>query len=165
MNFKLRKAQLGHFTGLPAFSKSLVSSMQACVPDLTTFNPVELCNLEYCPERGSTIAPHMDDSWIWGPRLVTITLLSSTVMTFTNLSASMEIHIPLPKRSLLVVQGAARYEWLHSIKREHIVGRRVGITLRELSDEFLAGGKQESIGHEVLRIASGYSGSPTNLAV
>ena len=82
VNFKQRKAQLGHFTGLPAFSKSLVDSMQSRVPELASFNPVELCNLEYCPERGSTIAPHIDDAWIWGERLVTITLLSSTVMTF-----------------------------------------------------------------------------------
>lgn len=162
MNFKQRKAQLGHFTGLPAFSKPLVDSMQLRVPELTSFNPVELCNLEYCPERGSTIAPHMDDAWIWGPRLVTVTLLSSTLMTFINQSTSMEVLIPMPRRSLLVVQGPARYKWMHSIKREHIMGRRIGITLRELSDEFLVGGSHESMGHEILRIAAGYEGHLTS---
>ena len=136
--------------------------MREHVSELITFKPVELCNLEYCPDRGSTIAPHMDDSWIWGPRLVTVTLCSSTVMTFTNLSTSVQIHIPLPRASLLVVQGVARYEWLHSIRRDHIVGRRIGITLRELSGEFLEGGNQEAIGREVLRIAGGYEGHPTN---
>lgn len=165
VNFKQRKAQLGHFTGLPAFSRPLVDSMHVRVPELTTFNPVELCNLEYCTERGSAITPHLDDSWIWGPRLVTITLLSSTVMTFINWTTSTEVLVSLPRRSLLVVHGAARYEWMHSIKREHIMGRRIGITLRELSDEFLAGGSQESLGREILGIAAGYEGHPTNSSV
>ena len=63
---------------------------------------------------------------------------------------------------MLVVQGPARYRWMHSIKREHIMGRRIGITLRELSEEFLVGGIHESMGREILRIAGGYDGRPTN---
>lgn len=52
------------------------------------FFPVELCNLEYVPERGSAIVPHLDDSWLWGERLVLLNLESETKMTFTLPSTS-----------------------------------------------------------------------------
>lgn len=54
------------------------------IEELRGFMPVELCNLDYSPERGSAIDPHMDDDWIWGERLVTLNLLSPTYLTFSN---------------------------------------------------------------------------------
>lgn len=35
-------------------------------PILEDFRPVEQCNLDYSPERGSAIDPHLDDAWLWG---------------------------------------------------------------------------------------------------
>ena len=168
VNFKRQKLKLGSFSGLPAFSKPLVERMRRDVDTLADFTPVELCNLDYQPERGAHIEPHQDDSWLWGERLVTITLLSPVLLTFTHTtpspssSSSSHLHIPLPPRSLLVVQGAARHVWLHSILRRHVLKRRVGITLRELSLEFLSGGREEESGAKVLNIAQNFQGSPTN---
>jgi hypothetical protein len=71
------------------------------------FVPVELCNLDYCPTRGAAIAPHKDDSWLWGERLVTLTLLCGTMLTFSD-GNGIAIKVPLPRRSLVVVSGAAR---------------------------------------------------------
>jgi hypothetical protein len=31
---------------------------------LHDFQSVEMCNLDYCAERGSHIDPHIDDIWI-----------------------------------------------------------------------------------------------------
>lgn len=59
---------------LQAFRKKLLS----------TFQPVELCLLEYVPSRGSHIEEHFDDFWLWGPRLVTFTLASSTILSFVS---------------------------------------------------------------------------------
>ena len=151
----------GSFNGLPAFSQPLVKKIQQLGPgSLGNFIPVELCNLEYVPERGSSIDPHLDDSWLWGDRLVTINLLSDTYLTFA--SNTEQLLVPLLCCSLVVVSGGARHCWKHSISREHIVGRRLGITLRELSSTFLPGGEQEDTGKQLLSIASTYAGKQCN---
>lgn len=151
----------GLFSGLPSFSQLLVKRAQKLEPgSLADFIPVELCNLEYAPERGSSIDPHLDDSWLWGDRLVTINLLSDTYLTFTNNTE--QLLVPLLRCSLVVVSGGARYCWKHSISCEHIVDRRLGITLRELSSTFLPGGEQEELGKQLLLIASTYTGRQSN---
>ena len=153
MNFKRKKLKLGAFNGLPAFSRPLVKRMRSEVAiGQQDFHPVELCNLEYVPERGSAIDPHCDNTWVWGERLVTLNLLSSTILTFSSPSQPILIHVPLPQRSLVIVHGLARYDWLHEIRRKHIISRRLAITLREFSREFLAGGKEEEVGRKVMEI-------------
>lgn len=87
MNFKKKRISLKYFTGLPDYSRFLVERlhqrMRASGCEFKDFFPVELCNLEYLPERGASIVPHLDDSWLWGERLVLLNLASETKMTFT----------------------------------------------------------------------------------
>ena len=65
----------------------------------------------------------------------------------------------------MIVSGPARHVWHHSIKREHIVSRRVAVTLRELTPEFLQGGSSyEDVGQILLETASKYDGRPINFA-
>ena len=99
VNFKRQKVKLGSFNGLPPFSEGLVKRMQQSdeMEELRGFTPVELCNLDYSPERGAAIDPHMDDNWIWGERLVTLNLLSSTYLTFSNDSVASGSHTPTVK--------------------------------------------------------------------
>ena len=162
VNFKRQKVKLGNFNGLPPFSKPLIERMHQSVPELCDFVPVEVCTLEYSPKRGSAIDPHLDDEWLWGERLVTLNLLSSTILTFSNPPLTVEVLVPLPRRALMVVSGPARHMWLHSVQRQHIVSRRVGITMRELSCDFLPGGKEEEMGKQVLEIAMDFQGQPIN---
>ncbi len=174
VNFKRKKVKLGSFNGLPSFSKLLLDRMLSTVPQLDNFKPVELCNLEYTPHRGSSINPHSDDSWLWGERLVTLNLLTSTLLTFStpshpthshipSPSQYVELHVPLPRRSLLIVSGPARHTWHHSIKRDNIASRRIAVTLRELTPEFLSGGRSyDSVGHGLLEIAQRFDGQPIN---
>ena len=151
----------GPFSGLPSFSRPLVKRIQELKQEgLADFIPVELCNLEYVPERGSSIDPHLDDNWLWGERLVTVNLLSDTHLTFTHNTE--QLLVPLLRCSLVVVSGGARHSWKHSISRGHIVRRRLGITLRELSSTFLPGGGQEDTGKELLSIASTFAGKQCN---
>lgn len=156
--------------------------MQEEVDELTDFVPVELCNLDYRPEMGAHIEEHCDDTWLWGERLVTINLLSPILLTFTLAPSTTinhpspsnhthskstpthpHIHIPLPSRSLVIVQGPARHLWFHSIQSRNVINRRVGITLREMTNEFMPGGKSEDIGRHILEIAQQFNGQPTNL--
>uniref|UniRef100_A0A8C0MPL5 AlkB homolog 4, lysine demethylase n=1 Tax=Canis lupus familiaris TaxID=9615 RepID=A0A8C0MPL5_CANLF len=69
VNFRKQKLKTTGFRGLPSFSRDVVRRM-ALYPILEDFRPVEQCNLDYCPERGSAIDPHLDDAWLWGERLV-----------------------------------------------------------------------------------------------
>ncbi|NWV07434.1 ALKB4 dioxygenase, partial [Ptilonorhynchus violaceus] len=190
VNFKKQRLKAGSFTGLPSFSRKIVAQMKACAV-LSGFLPVEQCNLDYTPERGSAIDPHFDDWWLWGERLVSLNLLSKTVLSMSCDSEDniqlfptsskeefseegiecvlpprlvpgkeVSVAILLPRRSLVVLHGDARYKWKHGIRRRHIEHRRVCVTFRELSAEFSAGGTHEELGKELLQIALSFQGRP-----
>lgn len=163
MNFRRRKLKSGNFTGLPKFCEFIVQRLHSNVVHMNDFHPVELCNLEYCPERGSSIDPHIDDIWVWGERLVTVNLLSNTALTLTHSDITSEVQIPMPRRSLVILEGEARRRWMHGIKREHVTSRRIAITLRELSEEFLTGETYSIIGESLLQIASTFNGQPSSM--
>jgi len=163
VNFKKRKLKLDSFCGLPMYSKTLVDRFEA-MPSLAGFIPVELCNLEYEVDRGSAVDPHFDDFWLWGERLVTVNLLSTTILTFTKKDDDgeheKEVLVLLPRRSLVVVFGPARYEWMHCIQRGHIHDRRLAMTFRELEGEFLEkGGAEYELGQELITRSLSYDGS------
>ncbi|XP_013793452.1 alpha-ketoglutarate-dependent dioxygenase alkB homolog 4-like, partial [Limulus polyphemus] len=172
VNFKKRKIQLGPFHGFPDFTKSLVDRLTQILVD---FKPVELCHLEYVPSRGSAIDPHVDDTWLWGERLVTVNLLSDTVLTLSpvlyaenhirleghnqynsshdNNKVNIALRVPLTRRSLFVLAGPLRHSWTHQILRDDVTSRRLAMTFRELSLEFTPGGQFEKHGQEMLFIA------------
>uniref|UniRef100_A0A3P8SNB9 AlkB homolog 4, lysine demthylase n=1 Tax=Amphiprion percula TaxID=161767 RepID=A0A3P8SNB9_AMPPE len=157
VNFKKRKVHVSTFSGLPASSQKLVLRMQR-EPTLAGFQPVEQCNLDYHPERGSAIDPHLDDSWLWGERLVTVNMLSNTTLTMSL--EDVHVAVRLPRRSLVVIHGEARHRWKHAIHREDVHQRRVCSTYRELSAEFLPGGQQAELGAHLLDIALSFRGTP-----
>lgn len=169
VNFKKRKVRLSTFSGLPAVSRALVLRMQSDA-SLEDFRPVEQCNLEYLPQRGSSIDPHRDDSWLWGERLVTVNMLSDTTLTMSLEEGlkeeaglqveEVQVSVLLPRRSLLVLFGEARHRWKHSIRREDIQDRRVCSTFRELSEHFLSGGRHEEMGAKLLDISLSFRGTP-----
>ena len=141
------------FFGLPRYTHSLLERLEA-LSITSHFKPAELCNLDYNPKRGSSIDPHFDDDWLWGRRLVTLNLVSSTLLSFSHPVHQVNVHVPHPRHSLVIVEGRARYDWLHGIRRENVRERRIAMTFRELSQEFSPGGEQEEIGGKLLSIAS-----------
>ncbi|CAG5870973.1 unnamed protein product [Menidia menidia] len=167
VNFKKKKVRVGAFSGLPALSQNLVLRMQQD-PRLADFQPVEQCNLDYHPQRGSAIDPHLDDSWLWGERLVTLNMLSDTTLTMSleqglpglGLAGEVRVSVRLPRRALVVLHGEARHRWKHAIHREDIRARRVCSTYRELSAEFLTGGQRAELGAQLLGTALSFQGAP-----
>ena len=158
MNFKKKKLRADKFSGLPSYARFLYDRMQGLL-QLSDFQPVELCNLEYMSDRGAAIDPHFDDFWLWGERLVTLNLLSDSVLSFTKDSLpDVEVHVPLTRRSLIVVSGDARKVWKHGIHRQHIAGKRIAMTLRELTPEFLEGGDRAAEGKSLLDVALTFQG-------
>ncbi|XP_077360207.1 alpha-ketoglutarate-dependent dioxygenase alkB homolog 4 isoform X1 [Festucalex cinctus] len=167
VNFKKKRARPANFSGLPALSKKLVLRMQE-EESLAGFQPVEQCNLDYHPQRGSAIDPHLDDSWLWGERLVTVNMLSDTTLTMSleqglpqlGLPGEVNVAVRLPRRSLVVLYGEARHRWKHGVLRKDVGERRVCSTFRELSAEFLPGGRHAELGAQLLNIAASFTGAP-----
>lgn len=144
------------------------------VPILKGYQTIEQCSLEYDPFRGASIDPHVDDCWIWGERIVTVNLLADSVLILTkyrgnknryNLDLVPEMHrevediavrIPMPRRSLVVLYGDARYNWEHCILREDIKMRRVCLAYREFTEPYLPGGSHEAEGKAVIHLAQNF---------
>ncbi|KAK6184268.1 hypothetical protein SNE40_006769 [Patella caerulea] len=163
VNFKKKKVKCDVFTGLPDYSQPLYKQLTSIL-GMADFIPVELCNLEYVPERGSAIDPHFDDFWLWGERLVTINLLSDTILCFTHTEKpDLEIHVKLKRRSLVSVEAAARHDWKHAIHRNDIKSRRIAMTFRELSAEFDDDGTNGSIGRKLKDIALTFKGTAVGM--
>lgn len=81
-NFKKMKLACGNFAGFPRFSR-FVQQKFADHPLLASFRTIEQCSLEYDPSKGAAIDPHIDDCWVWGERIVTVSCLSDSVLTLT----------------------------------------------------------------------------------
>ncbi|XP_043246244.1 alpha-ketoglutarate-dependent dioxygenase alkB homolog 4-like [Amphibalanus amphitrite] len=242
-NFNRRKLKMGSFKGFPEFGRRVQERLTR-EPVLAGYQTIEQCSLEYKANEGSCISPHIDDCWVWGERVVTLSLLSDSVLTMVKytggqdkynmtyepacrynlpnqphstgspnhedetkmktsaptengsgdasatpnlanvissensrvsnggtrgastppsttspsaqepllwhqLSRPPTVRLPMPARSLLVMQAEARYEWLHGILRSDIAGRRVCLALREFTPAFMPGGEEEQLGAEV----------------
>jgi alkylated DNA repair dioxygenase AlkB len=91
-------------------------------------------------KRGQGINQHIDKVDLFGDTVVSLSLGSPTVMHFTSAESGEEMSIKLSRRSVLILQGDARYTWRHSIKGKNNddgVPRetRISITFRTKSDD------------------------------
>ena len=95
---------------------------------------------EYLPGQG--IASHIDCEPCFKDTIVSLSLGSDCVMNFTNkFDKTKKIPIRLEQRSLVVLSGEARYDWLHGISarksdewdgQKHERQRRVSLTFRKV---------------------------------
>ena len=100
------------------------------VPDQVIIN-------EYLPGQG--IASHVDCMPCFGDTILSLSLGSPCIMIFTERKTTRQVEVLLAPGSLLVMQAAARYEWLHGIppRKSDVYGgqrilraRRVPLTFR-----------------------------------
>lgn len=135
-NFKKKKLNLSDVNGIPAPLKPLIAAVESFALEKTgeSFEIAEANILDYSPERFSSFDPHVDDTWIWGRRIVGANLLTDCPFTFVS-SEGLCVTALLPRRSFFIMSGKSRYEWMHGIRPGSFKGRRISITFRELSDE------------------------------
>ena len=95
---------------------------------------------EYQPGQG--IALHVDCIPCFGDTIASLSLGSGCLMDFIHSKTAYKTGLFLPSRSLLLLQGDARYHWQHGIaKRKSDVvdgvkvprGRRVSLTFRTVT--------------------------------
>jgi len=107
--------------------------------NLTPDTPDQVIVNEYEPGQG--IAPHVDCVPCFTATVLSLSLGSAAVMEFTNKASRDVVPLLVEPRSLLVMSGAARYDWRHGIVarktdeyggRRIVRGRRVSVTLRKV---------------------------------
>ncbi|MCU0497853.1 MAG: alpha-ketoglutarate-dependent dioxygenase AlkB [Anaerolineae bacterium] len=127
----LAEMSLGPFPAwLQLFADQVGRDLMGQTPDQVIIN-------EYQPGQG--IAPHIDCQPCYGDTILSVSLLSGCVMTF---SRGEQAHpVWLAPRSVVIMQGEARQLWKHGIARvkndtidgQSIPrGRRISITLRKM---------------------------------
>ena len=138
-NYKARKVDLSMRLGalpdwLQRFSEKLhEDGYMPEVADQVIVN-------EYLPGQG--ISSHVDCEPCFEDTIVSLSLRSGCVMDFTRRSNPKEkIPLWLPPKSLIVLQGEARYKWMHGIAARkqdkwngeiRKRGRRVSLTFRKV---------------------------------
>lgn len=159
-NFKKRKVKPSDLPGMPIELKDLLNSTMQEV-DNVTVNPTtnlppfivaQASCLDYDSAVLSNLDPHVDDVWLWGPRVAGVSLLAGCLMTFVREDGVM-VDVHLPRRWGFVLSGESRFQWLHGIRHSGIKGRRLSITMRELAP---GAGLDEDLKSAILQFAQTY---------
>jgi alkylated DNA repair dioxygenase AlkB len=100
--------------------------------EFDTNNKFDQCIInEYTPGQG--ISAHIDHTQLFSNVIVSVSLGSNAKMIFSK-GESSETLI-LQKKSILIMQNEARYEWKHCIPalKSNIKGTRISITFRKVN--------------------------------
>ncbi|MDJ1470990.1 alpha-ketoglutarate-dependent dioxygenase AlkB [Cytophagaceae bacterium DM2B3-1] len=103
------------------------------------YQPDQLIINEYLPGQG--IASHIDCEPCFEDTIISLSLGSHCVMTFTEKESNHSEDKIIHSKSLLVMQQQARYKWMHGIKAKKsdmvegvkkIRQRRISLTFRKV---------------------------------
>jgi len=116
---------------LPLFLCEVVQRWQKTCSVLANFQPNEANANSYQRDKGHRLTAHFDDRTLSGEVLVNLSLCSSCIMTFEKKGAP-PVPVTVPRRSLQVVTGRARYDFTHAIANTDLhAARRVSVTFRK----------------------------------
>ncbi|EKX51400.1 hypothetical protein GUITHDRAFT_150889 [Guillardia theta CCMP2712] len=113
---------------LPSFLRAIIEKWINRCEVIAQFHPNEANANSYEKHKGHSLAAHFDDRFLSGDILVNLSLGADCHMTFARKD---KIKVLVPRRSLQVVTGRARFEHTHGIDLDDFHGpRRVSITFR-----------------------------------
>ena len=104
-----------------------------------SFNPDQAIVNEYEPGQG--ISAHIDCVPCFNDSIASLSLGSPVTMVFIHSKTGKKEEIYLKERSLIILSGAARYEWQHAIpaRKSDVVNgfrvqrnRRISVTFRNV---------------------------------
>ena len=122
---------------LPSWADELADLF--CKRGLAPERPDQVIVNEYQPGQG--IASHVDCVPCFTDTIISLSLGTSCVMEFKNKETRQVVPLLVEPRSLVVMQGDARYNWMHGISarktdryQEATIerGRRVSLTFRKV---------------------------------
>ena len=139
-DYKARKIDNSFFLGeLPQFLKKI--GKRLFNEKLIDFIPDQAIINEYEPGQG--ISQHIDCEPCFGDIIISLSLGSSAIMTFTKeINSKEKIELFLDRNSLLIMSGISRYKYYHGIparKKDNIGNkplqrqRRLSITFRKIN--------------------------------
>ncbi|CDS06212.1 hypothetical protein LRAMOSA08740 [Lichtheimia ramosa] len=123
-SYRYRKV-LEKYGPLPDFTHAVVTRIME--NKLMPKEPDHLLVNEY--NAGQGIMPHTDAPALFGLAILSLSLLSACVMKFTHVETGDSIDILLPRRSMLVMTGDARYLYKHSISKDLVETSSEGVTV------------------------------------
>lgn len=138
-DYKRRNIDISLKVGeLPLWANELIAKFRKS--KLISFPPDQLIVNEYLPGQG--IASHIDCEPCFEDTIISLSLGSSCKMDFIKFNKpDLKKVIYLQPGSLLILNGEARYDWLHGIagrKSDNVFGekiirsRRVSLTFRKV---------------------------------
>lgn len=111
-NYKARSIDYSMFIGqLPSWA--LIMAQRLFAERHISELPDQLIINEYEPGQG--IANHVDCEPCFSDTIISISLGSSCIMDFINLSTKQKVEVMLESGSLVVLSGDARHNWTHGI--------------------------------------------------
>lgn len=138
-NFKRRRLNDDGFAGLPPFAHFLEARVRerAGRPMWRAFEATDVFVLRYDASNQANLDFHVDDGFVYGDPIAGISLESASVLRFVSCSSEearcVQVAVPLPRRSAILLSGAARTVWQHGVAAGDIDVRRTSITLRTLA--------------------------------
>lgn len=119
---------------LPHFYHKLVLPKLQRVVQLKACMPNEANAIDYRRKKGDWLASHVDDRQLSKEPIANLSLAGDCYMTFKNErnKGGEPQRVLLPRRTLQVLTGKARYDYSHGIRNEDLLeDRRVSVTMRE----------------------------------
>jgi alkylated DNA repair dioxygenase AlkB len=132
----LRDRRVGHAeNAMPPFFNNIllpklrrIVAMKGCIPN-------EANAIDYNRTRGDCLQDHVDDRQLSKEPIANLSIAGDCYMTFINqkkVVCSEPIRVFLPRRTLQVLTGNARYDYSHGIRNQDLLDdRRVSVTMRE----------------------------------
>mmetsp|Transcript_24297 Transcript_24297/g.36012 ORF Transcript_24297/g.36012 Transcript_24297/m.36012 type:complete len:322 (-) Transcript_24297:1893-2858(-) len=104
-----------------------IKQMMGCIPN-------EANAIDYQRRKGDFLKDHVDDRQLSKEPIANLSIMGDCYMTFINQKKGHpnRIRVLLPRRTLQILTGKARYEYSHGIRNEDLLSdRRVSVTMRE----------------------------------
>lgn len=140
-DYKARRlASVGPPVPLPAWCRSLVRAVHDA--GLTTLDFDQVIVNEYLPGQG--IAAHVDCVPCFAEEIVSVSLGSACIMTFSQPALGLHHDVLLENGDLMLMRGDARFRWRHEIKARKTDRwngavltrqRRISVTLRKIIEQ------------------------------
>lgn len=106
-----------------------IAAMKSCTPN-------EANAIDYHRSKGDYLEDHVDDRQLSKEPIANLSLGGDCYMTFINqkkkLGSNEPLRVLLPRRTLQILTGNARYDYSHGIRNQDLLDdRRVSVTMRE----------------------------------